>query len=184
MAAAKRENPDRPIEIYAFDEHRLGLKPLARPVWAKIGQRPVALSTHKYKWLYLYGFVRPSTGAVEWWVSNRVNVPLFQSVLNAFAASVGAGPAKRVIIVLDNAGWHVSKKLEIPEGISFCFLPPYTPELQPAERLWPLVDEAVANKPFDTLDELTAVLDKRCTVLTEAPSIIGGATRFHWWAAE
>ena len=117
-------------------------------------------------------------------MSNSVNVPLFQSVLDAFAASVGAGPAKRVIIVLDNAGWHVSKNLKIPEGISFCFLPPYTPELQPAERLWPLVNEAVANKRFDTLDELTVVLDKRCSTLTDTPEIIQCTTKFNWWDAE
>ena len=41
----------------------------------------MAVSTHKYKWLYLYGFVRPATGTVEWWLANSVNVPLFQSVL-------------------------------------------------------------------------------------------------------
>jgi hypothetical protein len=55
--AAKAEAPGRAVELWAFDEHRLGLKPLVRRVWAKRGQRPVAVSTHQYKWLYLYGFV-------------------------------------------------------------------------------------------------------------------------------
>ena len=60
----------RPVEVWAFDEHRLGLKPLIRRVWARRGRRPVAVSSHKYKWLYLYGFVRPTTGDVEWWVAD------------------------------------------------------------------------------------------------------------------
>ena len=177
--AAKAEAPGRPVELRAFDEHRLGLKPLVRRVWARRGQRPVAVSTHKYKWLYLYSFVRPATGAVEWWLANSVNVPLFQSVLDGFAATIGAGPDKIVILVLDGAGWHVSKRLRIPPGIRLSFLPPYTPELQPAEHLWPLADETVANRPFASLDELSNALDRRCSILTDDPAVIKANTNFH-----
>src|SRR3712207_7635760 len=62
---------------------------------------------------------------------------------------------------LDNAGWHGPKGLAVPEGITLVFLPPYSPELQPAERLWPLVDEPVANKHFATLADLDAVVAER-----------------------
>ena len=165
MDAAKAEAPNRPVELWAFDEHRLGLKPLIRRVWARRGQRPAAVSTHQYKWLYLYGFVRPATGAVEWWLANSVNVPLFQGVL-------------------DGAGWHASPRLRIPDGIRLCFLPPYTPELQPAEHLWPLADETVANRPFASLDELTDALDRRCSILTDDPTLIKANTNFHWWPVE
>jgi len=153
-------------------------------VWARVGQRPIALSHHKYQWLYLYAFVRPTTGAVEWWVATGVSVALFQAVLKAFAKAVGAGTDKTIVVVLDNAGWHVSKKLKIPDGIVLCFLPAYSPELQPAERLWPLTDEAVANKPFDNLDQLTDILDQRCAALTDQPSLLKGHTHFHWWPSE
>ena len=184
MAAAKREAPGRPVEVWAFDEHRLGLKPLTRRVWAKIGQRPLATSTHKYRWLYLYGFVRPVTGDVDWWLASGVNVALFQSILDAFVAQNGAGRDKTLILVLDNAGWHKSTRLKAPEGVRFCFLPAYTPELQPAERLWPLADEAVANKPFETLDDLSKALDHRCSALSNEPNTIKGETHFRWWPAE
>jgi hypothetical protein len=53
--------------------------------------------------------------------------------------------------VLDNAGWHGPEGLAVPEGISLVFLPPYSPELQPAERLWPLVDEPIVNRHFASL---------------------------------
>ncbi len=184
MASAHAEAAGRRVEVWAFDEHRLGLKPLTRRVWARLGRRPVAVSHHKYRWLYLYAFVHPATGAVDWWLANSVNVALFQSVLDAFAKSVGAGDHKIVIVVLDNAGWHVSKKVKLPTGIRLCFLPPYSPELQPAERLWPLTDEAVANKPFETLDELSETLDRRCAALSDDPAVIKGNTLFHWWPAE
>lgn len=184
MDAAKAEHPGRAVEVWAFDEHRLGLKPLIRRVWAKRGQRPVAVSTHKYKWLYLYGFVRPSTGDVDWWLADGIGVDLFSQVLDAFARDIGAGANKTVILVLDNAGWHISPKLKIPDGIRFCFLPPYTPELQPAERLWPLTNEGVANTPFETIEQLSENLDRRCATLTDQAGIIKANTHFKWWPAE
>jgi len=91
--AAKAEALDPAVEVWAFDGHRLGLKLLIRRVWARRGQRPVALSTHKYKWLYLYDFARP-----EWWLATSVNVPLFKGVRDGFAATVGAGPDKTAIV--------------------------------------------------------------------------------------
>ena len=81
--------------------------------------------------------------------------------------------------MLDNAGWHGPKDLVIPEGISLVFLPPYTPELQPAEHLWPLVDEAVVNKHFAALDALDAAVAARCRHLDAAT--IKPHTDFHWW---
>lgn len=182
VAAARAEAPGRRVEVWAFDEHRLGLKPLRRRVWARRGQRPIAISHHKYRWLYLYGFVHPASGAVDWWLANTVGVTFFQAVLDAFAASFGTDTT--MVLVLDNAGWHVSGKLRVPENIRLCFLPPYTPELQPAEHLWPLTDEAVANRPFETIDDLAETLDRRCSALADEPDLIRSNTRFHWWPAE
>ncbi len=184
MAEAQREAPGRPVEVWAFDEHRLGLKPLRRRVWAKIGRRPLARSSHKYKWLYLYAFVHPVSGAVEWWLASSVSVGLFQAILDAFAKAAGAGRHKTVVLLIDNAGWHVSKKLKPPEGLRLAFLPPYSPELQPAERLWPLTDEAVANKAFVSLEELEQALDQRCSALTDQPDLLKANTQFHWWPSE
>ena len=62
--------------------------------------------------------------------------------------------SKRVLLVLDQAGWHSSQDLVVPEGIHLLFLPPYAPELPPCERMWPLSNEGVANGVFRSLDEL------------------------------
>ena len=56
--------------------------------------------------------------------------------------------------------------LALPEGIRLVYLPPYTPEIQPAERLWPLVDEPIVNQFFDTIDNLDDAIAQRCRVLT------------------
>ena len=145
MSARREGNPEREVEVWAFDEHRVGLKPVLRRQWAPKGRRPVAEGRHRYEWLYLYAFVHPSTGEVVWFVCTTVDTDLFSAVLAAFARAVGAGEDKLIVLVLDNAGWHVSDGLAVPDGVVLEFLPPYTPELQPAERLWPLTNEAVAN---------------------------------------
>ena len=69
-----------------------------------------------------------------WFIANGVNAARFSAFLASFAAEIGAGPEKRVILVLDGAGWHVSKDLEVPDGVELMFLPPYSPQIQPAER--------------------------------------------------
>jgi transposase len=179
----RKEHPDRAVEVWAFDEHRVGLKPVLRRQWAPRGRRPVAVGHPRYEWLYLYGFVHPDTGEVVWFVCSTVDAELLGAVLAAFAEEVGAGEGKLVILVLDNAGWHVSGDLVVPKGIELAFLPPYTPELQPAEHLWPLANEAVANKHFATLKDLDAALSERCRTLADMPDVIKAETHFGWWPA-
>ena len=167
--------------MWAFDEHRLGLRPVLRRQWAPKGRRPVAVGHPRYEWLYLYGFVHPGTGEVVWFVCSTVDAELLGAVLAAFAEEVGAGEDKLVILVLDNAGWHISGDLAVPPGIELAFLPPYTPELQPAERPWPLASGAVANKHFAALKDLDAALSERCRKLSAMPETIKAATSFAWW---
>src|SRR6516162_5695109 len=62
VAEEKRQNPGATVEIWAMDEHRIGLKPITRGVWAPKGERPLALGHHRYEWLYVHGFVEPTTG--------------------------------------------------------------------------------------------------------------------------
>jgi hypothetical protein len=148
------------VELWAEDEARLGLKPVIRRVWAPVGKRPVARFKRGYKWTYLYGFVRPESGEVYWLILPTVNVELFSMALDEFAKEVGAGKDKHVLLVVDQAGWHIGKEVEIPEGIHLEFLPSGSPELQPAERLWPLTNEGVANGLFEEIEEIDKLIDE------------------------
>lgn len=169
------------MELWAQDEARLGLKPVVRRVWAPKGRRPVARFKRRYEWLYLYGFVRPQTGKIFWLILPTVSAEAFSLALAHFAKEMGAGEDKRILLVLDRAGWHTAGKLEVPEGIHLEFLPPRSPELQPAERLWPLANEAVANRLFEDLDGLEEALVKRCVALLEQAELIRSTTLYHWW---
>jgi transposase len=83
--------------------------------------------------------------------------------------------------VADQAGWHKSRDLRLPEGLHLLFLPSHSPELQPAERLWPLTNEPLANRVFRSRDCLEDVQAERCRWLQAHPDIIRGRTSFHWW---
>lgn len=69
----KEKYPETEIDVWFFDEHRVGLKPILRKVWAIIGSRPIAVVQHRYQWLYVYGFVKPKTGETLWYLIPRVN---------------------------------------------------------------------------------------------------------------
>lgn len=91
------------------------------------------------------------------------------------------GKDKRVILPLERAGWHISDKLIVPEGIHLLPLPAYSPELQPAERLWPLVNEPLANEAFNSIDVVEDVVEHRCLQLLQQQELIQGLTCYHWW---
>lgn len=105
-------------------------------------------------------------------------------VLAAFAADEGIDAMHRAVLVLDGAGWHTAKRLRVPDGVDLVFLPPASPELQPAERVWALVDEPMANRTFPDLDALTEVLVTRCQTLRANRRQLKAHTNFHWWAIE
>ncbi len=95
---------------------------------------------------------------------------------------------KRIFLFVDRAGWrwHTSRKVERLPGLSLLYLPPYSPELQPAEHLWPLSDVPLVNRYrcFTSLEALEAAQAQRCNWLQDHPDhpdIVRSATQFHWW---
>ena len=133
-----------------------------------------------YEWLYVYGFVRPAPAAVGGVCSPRSTQALALA-LATFARDEGIDADHRAVLVVDQAGWHIAHDLVLPEGIDVVLLPAYSPELQPAERLWPLVDEPIANRALAALDALETVLVSRCRALEADPQRLKAHTRFHWW---
>src|SRR5690348_4181226 len=173
--------PRATVELWAVDEHRIGLKPLLRKVWTLPGQYPVAPVEHRYDWRYLVGFVHPASGRTVWHLATTVNSELFSVELEAFAREVGASPNKQIVLVLDGAGWHASPKLRVPEHIHLLVLPPHSPELQPAEHLWPLTNTVLVNRHFASIQELEDAQAERCVALQGCPDLIRSTTRCSWW---
>ena len=100
-----------------------------------------------------------------------------------FAGWADPDRRKVLVVILDGSGGHTAKGLRVPPNVVLHRQPRCTPELQPAEHLWPLVREGLANRVFNDLNELTATLTTRCQWLTEHPTVVGGAVGFHWAVA-
>jgi DDE superfamily endonuclease len=113
-----------------------------------------------------------------------VTTEAFALALATFARDEGIDATHRAVLVVDQAGWHTSPHLPLPEGIDLVYLPAYSPELQPAERLWALVDEPIANRAFPDLDALEEVLVARCRTLETDPDRLAAHIRFAWWPPE
>ena len=161
--------PEAQVELWATDEHRIGLKPILRRVWAPKGQRPLAPVQHRYEWRYLVGFVHPASGRTLFHLATSVSIPLFEAELAAFARQAGAGPKKKLVVVLDRAGWHTSLRLRVPDHVYLHFLPPYSPELQPAEHLWPLTNAPFINRHFATIEDFEEAQAQHCVALQAQP---------------
>lgn len=179
--------PHATIELWSVDEHRIGLKPSLHHIWTLPtlpGQRPLAPVQHRYAWRYLVGFVHPASGRTFFHLATSVSIALFEVELDAFARATGAGPKKQIMLVLDRAGWHTSTRLRVPDHVHLLFLPAYSPELNPAEHLWPLTNAALDNRHFACIEELEDIQLARCSALQQRPDLIHAirsTTQFHWW---
>src|SRR5438874_7990324 len=180
IAELRQQDPLRPVEMWCEDEARLGLKPVTRRVWALKGTRPTSCGRQRFESLYVYGFARPATGRNRCLFLPKANAELMGEALAEFARWADPGGQKVLVVLVDNAGGHVAKALTVPANVRLYRLPPCTPELQPAEHLWPLVRESLANRGFDHLVGLAAKLRRRCDWLAEHPEVVKGAVGFHW----
>ncbi|GHO65467.1 hypothetical protein KSC_043590 [Ktedonobacter sp. SOSP1-52] len=109
-----------------------------------------------------------------------VNVDIFTIALKHFAQAISAGLDRRIILLLYRARWHESGELALPEDAHLVFQPPYSPEVQPCERLWPLSNEAMSNRRCETLDDQQEVQAARCVTLQNDPTCLRRVALFHW----
>lgn len=181
MEEIRQQHPEAIVELWAQDEGRHGLKPILQSCWARKGVRPVAKQKRGFKSVYVSGIVQPKTGKVHWLIVPKLTAAIFSIILKNFAEQFDIGLKRRAIIVLDQAGWHTSGKLVIPEGIHLIFQPAYSPEVQPAEHLWPPLREPVANRVWTNLEDVEEALEKRCRELADDPERLRSTTHFWWW---
>lgn len=103
--------------------------------------------------------MHPASGQTYWWLLPRVNIQLFNQVLADFAQHFSLGQNKHVILTEDPRRLaHRSGDRAFQLDYISEFLPPYSPELQPAERLWSILDEPIANRTFENIFELEQLL--------------------------
>ena len=155
-------------EVFFFDESRFGTHSKIGHGWFKKGSRTQVKVKLGFQNFYLYSAVNTRTGEDFTLIAPNTNTVYFNAYLEWFGQALGG---RQVMMIVDGAGWHKSKDLMVPKNISIVFLPPYSPELNPVERLWRFIkDNTIKNKIFDDLDELEEVL--RCFFKTLKPNIV------------
>ncbi len=122
-------------------------------MWARTGSRPAAVKQTRYEWVYLYAAVESATGASVALQAPHVNT----GTMNVFLEMLGAelGLSEHAVLVMDQAGWHKSRGLRVPDNITILYLPPYSPELNPVERLWAyLRGHYLSNRAYEDYNHL------------------------------
>ena len=139
--------------VWFCDEARFGQQGTITRIWAKCGSRPRVLRQTKYEWLYVIGAVCPATGQSIGLLSPYIGARIMNIYLQQFSREL-TGDVHGVL-VWDQAGYHKSKELKIPENITLIPLPAYSPELNPVENLWHYFRSHYwANRAYSDYDDL------------------------------
>lgn len=117
----------------------------------KVGVKPIVDYQHVFKTTYLYGSYSPIDGDSFVWEINGVDTTIFEAYLKDISKYK---PDQYKILVIDNAGFHSTKNIEIPENIFLLRIPPYAPELNPCEQVWQYIKNRYKNQRFDTMKKL------------------------------
>jgi transposase len=164
--------------VFAMDEARFGLKVTHRRLWCPFGSRPPWPHDHQYHWFWLYTAVEPVSGTCFVLFLPHGDGICFQRFLEEFRQHTGTDP---IGLVLDNSGSHTSGKVRWPDGLEKIPLPPYSPELNPAERWFEVLRRIFANTVFDTLEDLEAALTEALRPYWQNPAKLQHLIGYPWW---
>ena len=157
------------------DESRFGLITKEGKMLTAKGVKPVCKWHHQYSSTWVFGAFSPITGDHLLMEIPCCNADAFQLFLNELSCE---NPKTLIIMVLDNGAFHKAKKLEIPDNIKLLFLPPYSPELNPAEKMWARLKRAFTNKLFNSMEEISLFIDNAVNEITHATVIATCAYKY------
>lgn len=153
------------INLYFQDESRLGLITNQKRVLSVVGVNPVGTYQHSYKYLWLWGSFSPITGDNFMIETSHVNADIFEIYLEEFSKQ---NPKELKVLIIDNAGFHSLKNITIPENIILINIPPYSPELNPAEKVWQWMKSQIAMKIYPTTEHLQNKITEMVRDLTKS----------------
>lgn len=150
--------------MFFQDESRFGLFTRNGKALTAKGIKPICPFHQIFKTLYLFGAFSPINGEKFLLEMPNCNAANFQIFLDVFSEQ---NPEEFKILVLDNGAFHKAKTLKIPENIGLIFLPPYSPELNPAENIWAILKRKFTNKLYKTLDEVSEFITNATNTLSD-----------------
>jgi hypothetical protein len=135
----KQKHPDKKLELWCQDESRIGQKGSRTRTWGQKGIRLRSPVDTKYT---AVGLILP-----------QVNTEAMQLHLDEVSSQLPEDV--HAAMLADGAGWHTAAKLTIPQNITIIKIPPYSPELNPAEKPWQYVkDNSLSNRLFKSYEDI------------------------------
>lgn len=151
------------VRFLCQDETRIGLKTISGKKITGKGIKPIGQVQWQFKATYIYGVVEPQTGEHLFYEFTHLNTDCFQAFLELVSAKFAG---EILIIQLDNGAFHKAKRLQVPSNIILLFQPPYTPELNPIERVWQHLKRGLRWKLPRNLEELREMMKNRLEEMT------------------
>ena len=167
-----------PVRLVFQDEARFGRLSDPRRCWAPAPLRPMVQVALIREYTYAYAAVSPADGALDWMLAAKMDTLTMGTFLRHVSQR---HPDEFVVMVLDGAPSHRASFLKIPGNMALLRLPPYSPELNPAERLWEeLREKEFANKVFDSLGAALAQAAYGLRRLENSPAALQSLTGWQW----
>jgi len=157
---------------------RYGLISNYRRSWSPIGVRTIIDNQQAFSNRYLFSAVSPITGDSFHLMGFEENSSLLVSIFFDELEKKFSG--KRIVVVFDNAPSHRPKVIHERENITCIFLPPYSPELNPAERFFEEVRKSTANKIFDSIDSQEEIISQKVKEMSADAEGMKLLTGYEW----
>jgi hypothetical protein len=165
--------------VFFEDEASFGRINHVRKCWVHRPDRAIVKKQAVREYIHAFTAVCPQTGETCSIISPVCNT----NAMNALLAETSITfPSYRILMIMDSAGWHTTKKLELPENISILPLPPYSPELNPTEHIWDYIREQKKfnNHVFNSIDAVDKQLGIALCDLHNEKDIISKMCNFNW----
>jgi hypothetical protein len=176
ILASRDPHDNRSVAILGEDEGRFGRISGVRRAWAPKGCRPIAPRQVIRKYIYGYVAVCPALGKLSALVLPWANSKMMQLFLEQVSIDF---EEYFVIILMDKAGWHISRGIELPENIRIILQPAHSPELNPVEHAWDDIREKYfVNRIFNSLDAVENALCEGINSLANHPQYLKSLTHF------
>ena len=172
----RTENKGKKVRLMFQDEAGFGRISTPAVCWCPAQVRPCVPSLRVREYIYLFGAAEPLTGESFFLILDKCDTISTNAFLKGLSEEF---PEDIIVLVCDNASWHSSEDLQIPENIILTFIPPYTPEMNPIEQIWTEIRKmGFKNQFFDSLDD---VIQKICEVIRKiSPELISHITLRNW----
>jgi hypothetical protein len=159
------------LEPWFQDEARIGQKNKITRRWAKRDMRPFALKDQRAASAYIFGAICPARGTAVGFVLLLCNTEAMELHLREIALAVR--PGAHAVLFVDQAGWHVTPKLNVPENMTLVPLPSKSPELNPVENIWQYMrDNWLSNRIFKSYNDIADHCCFNWNKLVERPWLI------------